>query len=240
MTTNGRPAWDGEPTPRLLQLTAELYQLLALGFQDPTRELTEALADGSLASDAVAIVGEFVEELKIDGLRVEGLLESAARLKALTTGGDVESVYHALATEYTRLFIGPRVPVVSPYETIHVDSDPEVQSLLFVGPSARSVLAAYRHAGIDMLEGVNEPPDHIATELEFAYYLSMQEATAREAQDEAELTRWHAARKSFELDHVCSWGVEFACQVEKLADVPFYSALAALAAAFFLLEKELD
>ena len=62
---------------------------------------------------------------------------------------------------------------------MHVDVEPGIPALLMVSPAAEAVLESYRHAGLSLTKDLNEPPDHIATELEFMYYLCQKEMIAR-------------------------------------------------------------
>lgn len=239
MTTRESEALASERSARATFLRADLYHLLAIGFLDPTRELAAGVAEGTFAEDVEAVVDEFIGELNLAGMRPEALRDAAARVAGTEPTADVEALYHELAVEYARLFIGPPTPAVSPYESVHVDSEPGAPALLMVSPSARAVLAAYREAGLDMATGLNEPPDHIATELEYVYYLCSQEASASEMGDEFAVQKWQTFLRSFEDEHLVDWGVDFARQVEEQARQPFYSALASLAGAFLALEKDL-
>jgi len=255
---------------------ADMYQLLATGFLHPDRELAAALADGSFAADAADTAEMLADALELDDAAVRPLLAASGALAAvgfsgseaatgegsaaesgLQTEAETEALYHELAVEYARLFIGPPTPAVSPYETIHVDSEPDAPALLMVGPSARAVLAAYREAGVNMAEGTNEPPDHIATEFEFMHYLCVKEAAALQAGSgveagaeasadgdaeaaidavDTDATTWHQRQQTFIASHIAAWVPDFATMVESVSTHSFYPALASLARAFVLLE----
>ena len=219
-------------------LRADMYQLLAMGFLDPTRDLAAGLADGTFQNDVLATANNLVVAYHVDGEVAETILGPTKELLAEEFAEDAEEVYHELAVEYTRLFIGPSQPVVSPYESVHVDSDEDSPALLMVGPSARAVIKVYREAGLDMAEGVNEPPDHIATEIEFMYYLCRQEAGAWQASDSAEARTWRQRQRTFAAEHLGAWGIEFCGLVQEHAEVRYYALLGELASGFFQIESE--
>lgn len=233
---------------------ADMYQLLAAGFLHPDRELAAALADGSFAADVADTAEMLADALELEDPAARPLLGAAGALAAAgfspaeavagdgaptepgaDTGAETEALYHELAVEYARLFIGPPVPAVSPYETIHVDSEPDSPALLMVGPSARAALAAYREAGVNMAEGTNEPPDHVATEFEFMYYLCAKEVAALQAAD-ADAAAWHTRQETFISEHLAVWVPDFAVTIEADSANSFYSAIASLTRAFVLLE----
>src|SRR3972149_6511120 len=62
-----------------------------------------------------------------------------------------------LEVEYNRLFVGPGMPRVYPYESLYRDS-----TGLVMGPSAGEVLQAYRRAGLAVNTAFIELPDHLA------------------------------------------------------------------------------
>jgi len=217
-----------------------MYQLLAAGFLHPDRELAAGVADRGYALDVRDVAQGLVESLSATQAVDHPLVQAVSAFAAVEFASDTEALYHELAVEYARLFIGPPVPAVSPYETIHADSEPDAPALLMVGPSARAVLAAYREAGLNMAEGLNEPPDHIATEFEFMHYLCVKESAALQLGESDEAHRWRSARSTFLREHPGAWGIDFANQVAASTTNEFYRAIATIAAAFLRLEMETD
>lgn len=227
-----------EHLAQVASLRADLYHLLSIGFFDPTRELAQDLIDGAFATDLAETVKKLIESLSLNDATANALYAPVDALVAADFGSDPEALYHTLNIEYTRLFIGAPVPAVSPYESIHVDSEPDAPALLMVGPAARAVLKTYREAGLNMAEGLNEPPDHIATELEFMYYLCGKEACAWGDGNDVGAKEWRRLQHSFAAEHLAVWGIEFACQVKEATSQKFYAALSSLTQVLLRLESE--
>ena len=82
-----------------------------------------------------------------------------------------------LRVEYTRLFIGPGPEQCPPYESVYRDGDDDDQNDLgpVYGPATQAVARWYDEYGLRLRESRSAPPDHIATELEFAAYLAASE-----------------------------------------------------------------
>ena len=95
-----------------------MYELLAAGFLHPDQGLAAAIAYGSFAADAVGTT--------------EALLASAQSLPVPTEASaeGTEALYHALAVEYARLFIGAPAAAVWPYESVQVDAGPDSSPVL--------------------------------------------------------------------------------------------------------------
>lgn len=215
-------------------LRADMYHLLALGFAEPTTELAEGLIQVGFQMDVKAIL----EGLAISETAVSKIVSSLDRLTKALTGQDPEKLCRELNIDYTHLFIGPGPAAVSPYESIHVDAEPDVPVLLMVGPAASAVLDAYREAGLSIKKGLNEPPDHIATELEFMYYLCVQEVSAGEHGSYNEEAGWQLFQRAFFTEHLGKWGIDFCRTVQEAAETKFYNTLGLLAATFLAFEAE--
>ncbi len=104
--------------------------------------------------------------------------EGATLLAGLVSVGappaaEGDSALRELEVGYTDLFInrlgGAPAP---PYGSVYLDSEAAL-----MGESSQKVHAAYREEGLS-LDGGGEPPDFIATELEFLYYLVEREEAA--------------------------------------------------------------
>ena len=223
---------------QVANLRADMYHLLTIGFLDPTRELASGLVNGSIQSDVVETVAGLKEHYHHNGGTPSILILAAEKMLNEVFTQDVESLYHELAIEYARLFIGPGPVIVSPYESIHKDAGIHASAFLMVGSAARKVLKSYQAAGLSMVDGLNEPPDHIATELEFMYYLIEKEASAWKAGAHNEARKWRCLQISFFTMHLGEWGIEFTNLVEKKTEKNFYAALSCLSSAFFHLERK--
>lgn len=225
---------------QLASFRSSMYCLLANGFLDPTVELASGIVNRTFQSDIAETVKGLTECYHHDGCSLPELILSTDNMLKEVFLQDQEILYHRLAVEYARLFIGPGSVVVSPYESIHETDETHPPALLMVGPVADKVLISYQEAGLTMIEGLNEPPDHIATELEFMYYLSNMEAIAWNSGEANEARKWHGLQLSFFKSHLGGWGINFTRLVEKETTEKFYSALSSLAFSFFQIENNIN
>jgi len=85
---------------------------------------------------------------------------------------------HELQTAYTRLFISHLGGVPAPpYGSIYLEDNQQL-----MGQTSLCALRAYEDEGLSYEQGT-EPPDFIATELEFLYYLTREEIAALKRQE---------------------------------------------------------
>lgn len=148
---------------------ASLYEILAQSFLYATRELAKAVADGEYAEalrEILSLNECFVPDEVID----EGLLPYRDRSS--------DEVFHELRREYTRVFIGRKEPIVSPYGGTWYALEKGTPPLLFVGKESMAVERFMRRCGVVQPKNTNEPLDHIASELEFLQYLCLLKAEA--------------------------------------------------------------
>ena len=163
-----------KPTNRQVwQCRAPLWELLALSFRYPARDLARAVVTGEWTDAAVEIAAA-------NGI---ALPESFADDANAAKGAYSETYIHALRQEATRLFVGPGEAVVSPYEAVWRAKAEGVQPLLFVNPHAMAVERYCKACGLGSPEGKNDPLDHIATECELLEYLCLKADKAAEIQE---------------------------------------------------------
>lgn len=210
------------PSAETTAARADLFRLLAVGLLHPSKELAEGLVDGAYAADLQVCAGA----LPWPADRAASVLESLRTLADVGAGRELEALYHELAVEYARLFIGPGPVVVSPYESIHRDQHPDAPALLMVSRSATQVAAAYREAGLQVRSAPHEPPDHVAAELEFLYYLGFRESGALAAGQGEAAGEWRERRVAFARDHLREWIPGFCAAVSQASPGTFYAALA--------------
>ncbi|KTE90302.1 dehydrogenase [Desulfitobacterium hafniense] len=184
---------------------SDMYQLLAMSLHLPTREFVKGLLDGSVAEDIQAILEEI-------GFGHEKAEQLAASLKSLPEQKKpLEEMLAELRQEYTRLFTHPKEPEISVYETLfrynpEVD---EVKPSLFISPAALDAERCYKKAGLILSKEVNEPADHIATEMEFMMFLYLQKAKALQEDNRQEVERREGEIKEFYEVHLQKWAKEF-------------------------------
>ena len=126
-----------------------------------------------------------------------------------------------LKLDYSRLFVGPYQLLAPPYGSVYMDSGNTV-----MGSSTLDAANLYRDAGLDISGNFKQPPDHIAVELEFMYYLIFKELKAVEKSDMDVASDYMTLQKVFLQRHLGSWLPEFAERVEKEAETGFYRNLA--------------
>lgn len=141
---------------------AQLFELLSMGLRLPDKQLAETLASGEYA-DALQ---ETLSSLEIVD---DGLSDS---LRAYT-GQNVDTLFHRIRAEYTRLFVGAPHAVVSPYAGVYYAEKVGVTPVLYVNKESMDVERFMAACGMGRPEGTNEPLDHIASELEFLEYLTL-------------------------------------------------------------------
>ena len=150
------------------------------------------------------------------------ILTARLAIPALT-GAEID--WTTLEPAYTSLFINRLGGVPAPpYGSVYLDDDGQV-----MGASSRRVMQFYQQAGL-VVESP-EPPDFLATELEFLYFLADREGNS----EGAEAAR---ARIDFFNELFFPWIAPF-CQRLATADPhPCYGWAATLLLAFSQQEEE--
>lgn len=175
----------------------------------------------------------FVENLLDGEIRVpadevnpaldEGFSELEAFVEA-NEGRSVDAVQDELETEYTRVFVGPRPPVLA-HETYYREDED------FLGEGLAEVQASYAAAGWSPPEEYPEEDDHLAVELAFLRYL-----VDRQRQGDEETFGFE---RVFLDEHLLNWVEAFAEDVQRETDEPFYRAGAKVVEGFAEFEDEL-
>ncbi len=208
-----------ERTAQRQMACAAWFELMSLGFLKPERVVAEALCSGEYAEacrEAGAALG--VPEKAASAL--DGLLAPYA-------GADAEEVYHQVLREYTRLFVGEREPLVTPFAGVRAAQARGQRGLLFVGPESMAVERFMRRCGVakDVAAGQsNDPVDHIGTMCEFCTFLCLVSARAVVPAKGAHVEADDFDR--FMADHFAPYAAWCAAQIRDLSGVPFYRALA--------------
>jgi TorA maturation chaperone TorD len=210
----------------LAMARANIFRLLALAFYDPTQEFIQQLVSGSYISE---LHGYYSDLASHHNTGVEAL-EPLKNYHASLSTCDQAELLKELKVEYARLFIGPGIPAVQPYETFYDEKmTSESQPLLMVSPQAIAVEKAYLEAGVAMPKELWEPPDHFAVELEFLFYLSKKESDAWAEGDNADANKWHRRQLAFIDGHLGCWGLRFCSKIQKESSHPFYRSISIFA-----------
>ena len=155
-------------------------------------------------------------------------LDESLHAAAQQTADSWQEALHnrgVLSAAYARLFLGPFEILAPPYASLYLDPERRL-----MGQVSLEVARSYAEAGLGPGTGPNEPPDHVAHELEFMYFLAFREINERDPV-------WAERQRQFWFNHLRNWLPDLA---ENIADArchPFYDALADLLASFCNLEN---
>ncbi|MBI2346663.1 MAG: molecular chaperone TorD family protein [Deltaproteobacteria bacterium] len=182
---------------------ADLYRVLALGFDDPRPETVQPLV--ALLKDLDLPSGS--DALREPVRRLVDLLQSAGP--------------NAVRSEYLRLFVTE--VSVAPCEGNYHAGDR--------GTVVGDVAAFYRAFGMET-PAATGPVDQLKSELAFLSWLALKEVNARHhgLAVQAEITQ--AAASHFLADHIGRWVGHFAAAVKAATSEPFYLQLVELLVAW--------
>lgn len=130
---------------------------------------------------------------------------------ALAAETDTTVDAQSLRAEYTRLFVGPGPSQSPPYESVYRDGERDADLGPVYGPSTQAVARWYSEYGLQPAASESAPPDHLATELEFAAYLREHEGAE--------------TLEQFLTEHPRNWIESFARRVRDADPKPFYRTL---------------
>ena len=196
-----------------------LYRFLQLTNTYPNNTLLEVLQSSELWDSLECAV----ETLDIEGQEI---------IRGLSTWiksyQDNKKLLLDLQIEYTYLFINaiPHVPA-SPYESAYTDRR------LLMGEPVSKVIQAYRKAGLNIRLDYDNLPDHIATEIEFMFFLVRQESIQQNSTEKSATNTWKEQQKHFMEKHLAIWGPLFLSKVEEHTRILFYRLVAKLCDIFF-------
>lgn len=131
---------------------------------------------------------------------------------------DMES----LLVDFAKLFVGPFELAAPPFGSVYLEDNYRL-----MGESTVDVKQLYQKAGLEMSAEFSNPPDHITAELEFLYFLHMQEA-ALSADDGQAAEDVRDMRGEFLRHHLGAWGGAFADKVCGNASTELYRNLGKL------------
>ncbi|MFB6101449.1 MAG: molecular chaperone [Haloplanus sp.] len=137
---------------------------------------------------------------------------------------DPGAVQDDLEREYTRVFVGPRPPVVAHETYYREDTD-------FMGEGLAEIEASYGAAGWSPPEDYPEENDFVAVELAFLRHLIDQQ---RHGAEEAV-----GFERVFLDEHALQWVDAFATDLREQADSRFFVAVASIYEGLLAFEDEL-
>lgn len=205
------------------RIRATAWELAAFSFRYPTSELVEAVASG----EWLAAAREIAEALGI--ALPEGFGEGMSGVENPLADASVDSFFHELRAEATRLFVGPSEPACSPYEGVWRAKAEGVKPLLFVSTHAMEVERFVKLCGFTRPEGTNDPFDHVATECELLEALALRAVQGAGDADESGSGNGASASglyAQFLNEHMRAWVNDFCTALSKETREPFYRAAA--------------
>lgn len=205
------------------RIRATAWELAAFSFRYPTSELVEAVASG----EWLAAAREIAEALGI--ALPEGFGEGMSSVENPLADASVDSFFHELRAEATRLFVGPSEPACSPYEGVWRAKAEGVKPLLFVSTHAMEVERFVKSCGFTRPEGTNDPFDHVATECELLEALALRAVQGAGDADESGSGNGASASglyAQFLNEHMRAWVNDFCTALSKETREPFYRAAA--------------
>jgi len=192
------------------------YGFLSAWLGPPDLDLTRDICEGPVLDD----LSHAVAELGLDAAVAEPALADLREWGLALHKRDRRAALDELEVEYSRLFLGPGLAIVPPYESVMLDGEPDSRFGPLWGPSTLAVRQAYRDAEFIELPG-SEPPDYLPTELEFMGMLAS-EACAIPNEGPRQLMEKFAAQ------HLGRWAPKVAEAVLTNSDHPVYRSVAKL------------
>jgi TorA maturation chaperone TorD len=178
----------------------DTFKLLAACFYEPDKEL---LQEQHVCANLAGLLR------KID-------TSAAAAAEAMATAL-AATEQQQLSIDHAALFVGPFELPAAPYGSVYLERQRRT-----MGDSTMMVQRFYREAGLSI--DVAEPPDHIAIELEFLFYLCRKEAEAGASE---QTQRYRTLQAAFFNQALLPWMKPFCSAIRSATTNPFYLALAA-------------
>ncbi|EGU38133.1 chaperone protein TorD [Vibrio ichthyoenteri ATCC 700023] len=147
---------------------------------------------------------------------------------ALNRQLDREDDQLELAADFCDLFLKSDKESALPYASMYIGTT----GLLHDKP-ANEMEALLQKYGVAVEQGLNEPADHIAIELDLLGNIIIR---SNELEQERHFEESFAEQEAFIRQHVLSWVAKFATKCQGLDNFGFYSAVAALLVAFLELD----
>ena len=197
------------------QRQSDAYRLLAACFYQPDREM---FVEENLCANLAGLMQEI--SLPAVGEACRRMAQSLA-----------ENNQEELLIEYSALFLGPFGAPAHPYGSVYLEQERKL-----MGDSTMEVLKLYAEAGVTY-EG-DEPPDHIAIELEFMSFLEGKIAQAISESNQADLADFSAIRGRFFNRLLASWAPILGNILKEQATLAFYRDLGECLLGFIGAERQ--
>ena len=187
---------------------AAIYQALSATYYSPTPELEESLEQ---LPDALR-----ASQPELAPLAEELLAEFKRQSSDLTN----------LKVDHARLFVGPAELLAAPYGSVYLEEGRRI-----MGDTTMEALEHYRAVGLKSNQEISQPPDFIATELEFIFFLGhcyLQTGEEEYLRRQDDFLRQHPGR----------WVEPFTEKIVAGAEEEFYRLLGKLTGEFIRAELQ--
>lgn len=210
---------------------ADMYQLLTIFLQFPTKSLMAGFIDGSVTEDVLTIFNELNfkgQELETLRKDLETLWKDLETLRVLPA--DEDALLSEMRCEYTRLFAHPDSPAVPIYETMFL-YDPakdDSRPALFISPVSMDAKRCYKNAGAVLSNESNEPADHMAKEMEFMMHLYRLKAQTLQENNKVKLAAADNSILEFTEVHLKKWALAFFDKFASVSRSKFYKVIGSI------------
>lgn len=194
---------------------SDVYRLLAVCFYQPDREV---FVEENLCANLAGLMKE---------ISLPAVGEACQRMAQCLAENNQEE----LLIEYSGLFLGPFGAPAHPYGSVYLE-----QERTLMGDSTMEVRKLYAESGVKY-EG-DEPPDHIAIELEFMSFLEGKIAQAISEANQADLADFSAIRARFFNRLLASWAPTLGNILKEQATLAFYRDLGECLLGFIGAERQ--
>jgi TorA maturation chaperone TorD len=210
---------------------SSLYQFLAILLRLPTEVLVSALKESTFKSAVL----KSMDDIGFDETYAKAIAVALDEVSQFLLSDD--SVLHTIRHEYTMLFSHPVRPKVDIYESLflywerHPNGTYDEAPRLFISDAALDAERCYRKVGLYRSQSVNEPADHMATELEFIGRLIEYKADLEHRPNSNEIVKVDDVIKEFLALHLKKWGAPFFRRVTVSTDNLLYKTIGLLGSA---------
>jgi putative dimethyl sulfoxide reductase chaperone len=145
-----------------IQLQKNCIKLLTDIYWGPTIEICRDMLNGTY-------LNPFEQLNKLPGIEIFAFIE--ALNQSFSNYSNADQLFVELEGVYVRMFINSLDGIQTPlYHSCYLGETASPKGLL-MGASAIEMANRYEEAGLSISEDIKEPPDHIALELEYLYFL---------------------------------------------------------------------
>lgn len=188
-----------------------MYSRMAQALNYPDKKLVAGLLDHSFAQDLIKVfeaLEKFEEKKAIKNLQKE--FEH--------TTESPENLLLTLEKDYTWMCFASKPRQVYLFESVYREGK-------LLQESTFEIARLYYEAGLQMDEGFDMPPDHIATEFEFMAYLCFNELKSSNEGNEEKKDYSQRLQKQVLEEHLSPFASKIAEAFEKNAKTSFYKAV---------------